>query len=119
LYKGMKTSMSENETAALTKVIFSWSFLWFFIYCLSVIITVGFVSFGIAYFTDYFFQTDIISATEKMNCGIVGGMTCTAEQGIIKLFTTLVWPIVIIPVAVAIIASLKYDRIRKITNVVR
>lgn len=115
----MKTSISENETKVLTKAIFSWSFLWFIIYCLSVIITVGFVSFGIAYLTDYFFQTDIISATEKMTCGIVGGMTCAAEQGIIKLFTSAIWPIVIIPLAVAVIGSLKYDRIRKTSSVVR
>ena len=114
----MKTSISENETKALTKAIFSWSFLWFIIYLISVVITVGFVSFGIAHFTDYFFHTDIISMTEKMTCGVVGGMTCAAEQVIIKLFTSSIWPIVIIPVAIAIIGSLKYDRIRRKSSVV-
>lgn len=102
-----------DMTKKLTKWIFSWDFLWFIIYCVSVVVTVGFVSFGIAYFTDYFFHTDIISGVEKMTCGVVGGITCAAEQGIIKLFASSVWPIVIIPVAIAIIGSLKYDRIRR------
>jgi hypothetical protein len=110
----MKTSISENETRALTKAIFSWSFLWFIIYCISVVITVGFVSFGIAYFTDYFFHTDIISAIDRLNCGTgSGGITCVAEQLVIKLSTLSALPLVIIPVAIAIMGSLKYDRIRK------
>ena len=114
----MKTSISDNETKVLTKAIFSWSFLWFIIYCISVVMTVGFVSFGIAHFTDYFFHTGIISIVGKMTCGIVGGMTCVAEQLVIKLFTLSVWPVVIIPVMIAVIGSLKYDRIRRKTDVV-
>ncbi len=115
----MKTQASENDAKNLTKVIFSWSFLWFFIYLVSVVITAGLVSVGIAYFTDYFFHTDIISAIDRLNCGTgSGGIACVTEQLVIKLFTLSAWPLVIIPVAIAIMGSLKYDRVRRKINVV-
>ena len=106
----MKTLISENKTKALTKVLLSWSFLWFIIYCILVVITVGLVSFGIAYFTDYFFHTGIISGVEKITCGVVGGMTCAAEQLAIKIMTSPIWPIIVIPITIAVVGSWKYDR---------
>lgn len=106
----MENQISENTKKLLVKWLFSWNFLGFVIYCMSIVMTVGIVLVGIYYFTDYFFHTNILLLITGSHCGAVGGIICAAEKLTIKVVDSWMWVIIIIPILITIIGSRKYDR---------
>jgi hypothetical protein len=107
----MKKPISEDTTKLLTKWVFSWNFLGFVIYCMSVVMTVGIVLVGIFYFTDYFFHTNILSLINGSHCGYyAGGLVCVTEKLTIKIVNSWMWIIIIIPIVITIFGSRKYDK---------
>ena len=103
-----------NNTASkpLKEFIFSWSFVGFLVYCMSVTITIGMLMAGIYYFSDYFFHTNVLSVVHDSQCtSYRGGSICIAEKLATKLFDNKYVAILIIPVLITIIGSRKYEKI--------
>ena len=111
----MKKLTNNGTSKPLNEWVFSWSFVGFIIYCMSVVMTIGIVMAGIYYFSDYFFNTNTLSLIQDSQCSSHrgSGFSCITEKLAIKIFDSKKWAILIIPVLITVIGSRKYEKIYK------